>query len=224
MELLSDGPFDLEELRQLRESISELVHFGTSSWNYPGWQGLVYHRKYPKSGAVTKMLTEYAEFPLFGTVGIDASFYRPLSANTYRGYREALPPGFKCVQKVWNRITIHTFTGHQDGGAAGEKNPDFLNADRCINEVIGPALEHFREDLGPFVFEVQTIARREQIDPAKFADILRQPAEHGGAVARVGHPRLAQPALPLGRHQPVRSRLTFGARRRLHRFVHHSAA
>ena len=172
MELLSDGPFDLEELRQLRESISELVHFGTSSWNYPGWQGLVYHRKYPKSGAVTKMLTEYAEFPLFGTVGIDASFYRPLSANTYRGYREALPPGFKCVQKVWNRITIHTFTGHQDGGAAGEKNPDFLNADRCINEVIGPALEHFREDLGPFVFEVQTIARREKIDPAKFAELL----------------------------------------------------
>ena len=55
MELLPDGPCDLDELRSLRERIPALVHFGTSSWNYEGWQGLVYHRKYPKSGAVTKM-------------------------------------------------------------------------------------------------------------------------------------------------------------------------
>lgn len=172
MELLSEGPFDLDELRRLREQISPQVHFGTSSWNYEGWQGLVYHRKYPKSGAVTKMLADYAEFPLFSTVGIDASFYRPLSANTYRGYREALPPGFKCVQKVWNRITIHTFTGHQDGGVAGTTNPDFLNAELCLNEVIGPALEHFRDNLGPLVFEIQTIARKEGIDPGDFAGKL----------------------------------------------------
>ncbi|MEO6066480.1 MAG: DUF72 domain-containing protein [Gemmatimonadales bacterium] len=172
MQLLPDGPFDLDELRTLREMIPSLVHFGTSSWNYEGWKGLVYHRKYPKSGGVTKMLGEYAAFPLFSTVGIDASFYRPLSANTYRGYREALPPGFKCVQKVWNRITIHTFTGHQDGGVAGAKNPDFLNADLCLNEVIGPALEHFGDDVGPLVFEIQTIARKDGVTPAGFAELL----------------------------------------------------
>jgi uncharacterized protein YecE (DUF72 family) len=132
----------------------------------------VYHRKYPKSGAVTKMLAEYAEFPLFSTVGIDASFYRPLSLNTLKGYGEALPPGFKCVQKVWNRITIHTFTGHQDGGVAGERNPDFLNAELCVNEIIGPGLEHFTSHLGPLVFEIQTIARNEGIGPDTFAERL----------------------------------------------------
>lgn len=168
MELLPDGPFDLDELRTLREAIPPLIHFGTSSWNYEGWQGLVYHRKYPKSGAVTKMLGEYAEFPLFSTVGIDASFYRPLSVNTLRGYRDALPPGFKCVQKVWNRISIHTFTGHQDGGVAGQLNPDFLNADLCVNEVIGPSLEHFGASIGPLVFEIQTIARKVGIDADGF--------------------------------------------------------
>ena len=155
MDLLAEGPFDPEELHSLREAIPPLIRFGTSSWNYPGWQGLVYHKKYPKSGAVPKMLAEYAEFPLFTTVGIDASFYRPLTPGTYKSYREALPPGFTCVQKVWNRITIHTFTGHQDGGTAGEKNPDFLNAELCINEVIGPALEQFAGHLGPFVFEIE---------------------------------------------------------------------
>ena len=172
MELLPDGPCDLDELRSLRERIPALVHFGTSSWNYEGWQGLVYPRKYPKSGAVTKMLAEYAEFPLFSTVGIDASFYRPLSATTLRGYRDALPAGFKCVQKVWNRITVHTFTGHQDGGVAGAKNPDFLNAELCLDQVIGPTLEHFRDHLGPLVFEIQTIARKEGIGPAEFAERL----------------------------------------------------
>ncbi len=169
MELLPDGPFDLDELRTLREQFPSLVHFGTSSWNYEGWKGLGYHQKYPKSGGVTKMLAEYAEFPLFTTVGIDASFYRPLSANTMRGYAEVLPPGFKCVQKVWNRITIHTFTGHQDGGVAGTANPDFLNAELCINEVIGPALEHFSDHLAPFVFEIQTIAKKDKVGPDDFA-------------------------------------------------------
>jgi uncharacterized protein YecE (DUF72 family) len=172
MDLLADGPFDPEELRSLREAIPPLIRFGTSSWNYPGWQGLVYHGKYPKSGAVPKMLAEYAEFPLFTTVGIDASFYRPLTPGTYKSYREALPPGFTCVQKVWNRITIHTFTGHQDGGTAGEKNPDFLNAELCVNEVIGPALEQFAGHLGPFVFEIQTIAKKDKVGPDDFAGRL----------------------------------------------------
>ena len=170
MELFSEGPFDLDELRRVRERIPPQIHFGTSSWNYvEGWRGLVYHRKYPKNGGVARMLAEYAEFPLFDTVGIDAAFYRPLTPNTYRSYAEVLPPGFRCAQKVWNRITIHTFTGHQDGGTAGTRNPDFLNAELCANEVIGPALEHFGAHAGPFIFEIQTIAKKDKVAPDDFA-------------------------------------------------------
>ena len=169
MELRSEGPFDLAELQQLRKRIPPQIHFGTSSWNYgEGWQGLIYHRKYPKTGGVAKMLAEYAEFPLFDTVGIDAAFYRPLSAATYRSYAAVLPLGFPCAQKVWNRITIHTFTGHQDGGVAGEANPDFLNAERCTNELIGPALEHFAGHTGPFIFEIQTIAKKDKVSADDF--------------------------------------------------------
>ena len=170
MELFAEGPFDLDDLRRIRSAIPPQIHFGTSSWNYvEGWKGLVYHRKYPKTGGVAKMLAEYAEFPLFDTVGIDAAFYRPLSRNTYKSYAEVLPRGFECAQKVWNRITIHTFTGHQDGGVAGAKNPDFLNAELCVNEVIGPALESFRGHNGPFIFEIQTIAKKDKVSPDDFA-------------------------------------------------------
>jgi uncharacterized protein YecE (DUF72 family) len=92
-----------EELDRLAERIPPLVRFGTSSWNYPEWQGLVYHQDYQGKGASTRMLEEYSAFPLFRTVGIDSSFYAPPTEEVLRGYAERLPPGFPCVSKVWNR-------------------------------------------------------------------------------------------------------------------------
>ena len=160
------------ELEAIRARIPPLVRFGTSSWNYPGWQGLVYHRKYPTSGAIARMLGEYARYPLFSTVGIDSSYYRPLSAATWRSYAGELPADFPCVSKVWLRVTVHTFTGHQDGGKPGAPNPDFLNADLFINEVLGPALEGGGGHAGPFVFEFQAIAKSARIAPARFAELL----------------------------------------------------
>ena len=56
------------------------------------------------------MLEEYAAFPLFRTVGIDSTFYAPPTEETLRGWARHLPPGFPCVSKVWDRITIHTFS------------------------------------------------------------------------------------------------------------------
>ncbi len=63
-----------------------LVRFGTSSWAYEGWQGLVYQRTFPKSRFSAATLAEYARYavdgqPLFKTVYIDHSFYRPAGAK-----------------------------------------------------------------------------------------------------------------------------------------------
>lgn len=162
----------LDQLRRLRAATSPLLHFGTSSWNYPGWEGIVYRRKYPATGAVAKMLHEYARHPLFGAVGVDSSYYRPLAPATWRSYAAQLPPDFPCLTKVWHRVTAHSFTGHQDGGAAGAPNPDFLNPELCVNEVIGPALEAGGTHVGPFIFELQTIAKGGRVSPDDFADRL----------------------------------------------------
>ena len=161
-----------EDLRHLRSAVSPLLRLGSSSWNFPGWEGIVYRRKYPATGAVAKMLGDYARYPLFGTVGVDSSYYRPLSQATWRSYAKELPPDFPCLTKVWHRITAHTFTGHQDGGVAGQPNTDFLNAELCVNEVIGPALEAGGGNVGPFIFELQTIARAAGLRPTEFADRL----------------------------------------------------
>lgn len=165
------GP-DPEELRRLAASVPESIHFGTSTWTYPGWSGLVYHRSYPKNAPAARMLEEYARFPLFRTVGIDSSFYRPPAPETLKAYARALPPGFRCVSKVWDQITVHTHGGPRSDGQSGERNPDFLNPELFLREMYDPYQEHFREHAGPFVFEFQAIPRYTGMKTLQFADSL----------------------------------------------------
>jgi uncharacterized protein YecE (DUF72 family) len=118
------------------------------------------------------MLAEYAQWPLFSTVGIDASFYNPLSEKTLTEYAATLPPGFRCVSKVWDRITVHTHSKMRDKVHGGQPNPDFLNPELFVEAVLGPCLAHFGEHVGPFVFEFQAIARSAKVTPQGFADQL----------------------------------------------------
>ena len=145
------------------------MRFGASSWNYPGWRGLVYHRDYEGRGASARMLEEYAAFPLFRTVGIDSSFYAPPTEDVLRSYAERLPPGFPCVSKVWNQLTVHTFGKPQDKARAGQRNPDFLNPEVFLEAVYEPYQRYFAEHIGPFVFEFQAVGRGSGVTPEVFA-------------------------------------------------------
>jgi len=166
------GTPGLAEFDRLSTRVPPTVRFGTSTWNYPGWRGLVYHRDYGSKGAAAKMLGEYAAFPLFRTVGIDSSFYGPPTEEVLRSYAEYLPAGFPCVSKVWSQLTVHTFTAAQDRARAGKVNPDFLNAELFDEEIYRPYQRHFAEHAGPFVFEFQTLAKASGIDAEGFASRL----------------------------------------------------
>ena len=117
------------DLIALARRIPPNIRFGTSTWTYDGWTGEVYHRPY-RGAQPARRLEEYARYPLFRTVGIDSAFYEPPSEEVLAAYARALPRGFPCVSKVWDRITARRF--NQDprwGNLAGQRNPDFLNAD-----------------------------------------------------------------------------------------------
>ena len=114
-----------DHLQTLAARVPELVRFGTSSWTYPGWKGLVYQRDYPKSGSAAAMLEEYARFPLFRTVGIDSSFYAPPTPEQLQSYARALPAAFPCVSKVWDRITVHSFPKARYRAAGWRAEPGF---------------------------------------------------------------------------------------------------
>jgi uncharacterized protein YecE (DUF72 family) len=118
------------------------------------------------------MLEEYARFPLFRTVGIDSSFYAPPTEEALAAYTAHLPVGFPCVSKVWNELTVHTFSQAQDKGRAGQRNPDFLNPDLFLEAVYEPYRRSFADHAGPFVFEFQAIGRGSDITPERFADRL----------------------------------------------------
>ncbi len=160
------------DLGALAARVPAAVRFGTSSWNYPGWRGLVYHRDYQGKGTSARMLEEYAAFPLFRTVGIDSSFYAPPTEETLRGWAHHLPPGFPCVSKVWDQITVQTHSQARNPARAGQANPDFLNPDVFLEAVYEPYQQHFADHAGPFVFEFQSIPRRSGMGPSEFADRL----------------------------------------------------
>jgi uncharacterized protein YecE (DUF72 family) len=161
-----------QDFGALAKRIPSLVRFGGSSWNYPGWRGLVYHRSYEGTGASTRMLEEYAAFPLFRTVGIDSTFYAPPTDEVLHAWAERLPPGFPCVSKVWNQVTVQTFSKAQNPARAGQANPDFLNPEVFLEAVYEPYRRYFADHTGPFVFEFQAIGRGSGIGPSRFADQL----------------------------------------------------
>ena len=159
-------------LVSLAQRIPPSIRFGTSTWTYDGWAGEVYHRSY-RSAQPARRLEEYARYPLFRTVGIDSAFYEPPSDEILAEYARALPSGFPCVSKVWDRITARRFT--QDprwGNLAGQRNPDFLNADLFKDAVLGPYARAFRDHAGAFVFEVQAMRGHDLPEPARWTDEL----------------------------------------------------
>lgn len=92
-------------------TIPDEVRFGTSSWAYEGWHGLVYKRSYPKSRFAKDCLAEYAAYEyqglrIFRTAGIDHTFYRPPTSAQLAHYASQLPEGFRICAKVWEEITM----------------------------------------------------------------------------------------------------------------------
>jgi len=160
------------EVVELAQRIPSNIRFGTSTWTYDGWFGDVYHRPY-RGPQPAWRLEEYARYPLFRTVGIDSAFYDPPSEEELDSYARALPSGFPCVSKVWDRITAKRLG--QDApqpGLAGLRNPDFLNAALFKDNVLGPYSRVFRDHAGCFVFEFQSMRGKDLPDPLQWADQL----------------------------------------------------
>lgn len=180
-------------------SLSPLIRFGTSTWAYEGWQGLVYHQAYPKGRFTKDCLAEYAAYeyqgqPLFRTVGLDQTFYRPPSEAQLAHYADLVPADFQMCSKVWEDLTIPQYPDlPRYGTKAGQPNPRFLDADLFLEMVLPPYQAAFRDHTGPFIFEFQ----RTGIAPEEFLRRLDQflsrlPREWEYAV-EVRNPRLLTP-------------------------------
>jgi len=133
---------------------TQLVSWGTSTWTYPEWQGIVYHKEYTTKSIKTESLAEYAAFPRFSTVGIDNTFYAPPNPFVLEAYAKYLPAGFKCVSKVWEEITVPKWSNQKRyGKRAGKENPHFLDAEFFTASVLSVYEKAFKDHTGPLVLE-----------------------------------------------------------------------
>jgi uncharacterized protein YecE (DUF72 family) len=140
------------------------VFFGTSTWSFPGWAGIVYSRRATTAELAREGLAEYARHPLLTTVGIDRGYYGPIPVKDLERYAGQLPPGFPCCAKAPEAVTAPLRTGER------RANPDYLQPQRFVDEMVGPFLESFREHAGPFV--IQFPPSSSTVTPPLFAEKL----------------------------------------------------
>ncbi len=156
-------------LEALGARLPSSIRFGTSSWTFPGWAGLVYHQRYRNQRAFLRdSLREYAQHPLMRTVGIDRGYYTPVPVDDLAYYAAQLPDDFRAAMKVWQRVTMPGFPRHpRYGDDAGKPNPDFLDPEVFKDAVHAPVEEAFARHMGPWIVEVAPSPS--PLDPEWFA-------------------------------------------------------
>ena len=173
------------EAARIAERVPKGVHFGTSTWSFPGWAGIVYSRKATTAELAREGLAQYSRHPLLTTVGIDRGYYGPIPVRDLERYASQLPAGFPCCAKAPEAVT-------------SAASPDYLRPERFVDEMVGPFLEVFRDRTGPFVVQFPPAPREATPSPALFAEKLDRflaalPAE-GRYAVELRDPALLSPA------------------------------
>src|SRR5258708_7594439 len=151
--------------------LPEKIFFGTSSWSFPEWEGLVYSRRRTPSQLAREGLSEYARHPLLTTVGIDRSFYAPIPRADLERYAGQLPAGFPCCLKAPQAVTSAALD--LPGGQASRRaNPDFLDPARFLEEIAAPLLEAFEGHAGPVILQFPPAPAALRLAPDAFAGRL----------------------------------------------------
>jgi uncharacterized protein YecE (DUF72 family) len=158
------------EIASLATRLPAGLRLGTSSWSFPGWEGLVYDRAASKSHLARKGLAAYARHPLLHPVGIDRTFYAPITATAFAEYASAVPDSFRFLVKASGECTS---AHHRDAdGRRAGRNPRFLEAAFAANEVVGPFVEGLGDKAGPLVFQFPPLGPRLTREPPRFAERL----------------------------------------------------
>lgn len=155
-------------LRDTASRLSPHVRFGTSSWAFPGWAGLVYTTNRTERWLSREGLREYVRHPLLRTVGIDRSYYARIPDEDLRRYADQLPDGFPCCCKAPASVTSPVVPER----GSKEANPHFLSPDRFIDDLLDPVSRIFKAHAGPFVLQFPPLLRRSGLEAAVFIDAL----------------------------------------------------
>ena len=142
------------DVAAIAERLPATVRLGTSSWSFPGWEGLVYDRTASPTILARHGLSAYASHPLLRTVGIDRTYYRPIAAAEFRSYADAVPDHFRFLVKA-DRLLTSPLEPETFG--VRSRNPRFLDADYAAEQVVRPMLDGLGDRAGPLLFQFPPI-------------------------------------------------------------------
>ena len=180
------SPYVSHNRERLRRWASRGIYFGSSSWKYPGWKGMVYNRAYPSKKAFEReCLTEYSG--LFPTVCADFALYDFPDEEQMQIIHDTTTDDFRLSLKVTDRITIKRYPNlPRHGAQAGRENPDFLNLELFEDAFLRP-VESLGKKRGVIIFEFSAFYPNSGITYEKFLRLMddflaRLPREFSYAV------------------------------------------
>ena len=146
-----------DTLSRLGRRLPPGVFLGTSSWSFPGWEGLVYGGRFTEAQLARFGLPAYAAHPVLRTVGIDRGFYQPLTPEAYRRYAHQAPENFRFLVKAPALLTAATLRAGD--GASASANQHFLDPTAARELFIEPALQGLGAKCGPLLFQFSPLPR-----------------------------------------------------------------
>lgn len=158
------------EVEAVAAELPPSIRLGTSSWSFPGWEGIVYDRNVSKTALARHGLAAYARHPLLRAVGIDRTFYAPISSEAFAEYADVVPDDFRFLVKASGDCTT-PYRRDASGRRAG-KNDRFLQPEFAVEQVVRPYAEGLGAKAGPLVFQFPPLGPKITAEPAAFAERL----------------------------------------------------
>jgi uncharacterized protein YecE (DUF72 family) len=144
-----------DDHRRIAARLPPEVRFGTSSWSFPGWAGIVYGDTHTEQVLARRGLPAYAAHPLFATVGLDRTFYNPVSVDVMADYAAAVPAHFRFLVKAHEALTLARYPQHPRYGAQrGQTNPLYLDVAWARDQVVAPFVDGLRAKGGVLLFQM----------------------------------------------------------------------
>ena len=146
----------LELARNLDSLFGERWHFGTSSWHFPGWAGIVYADTRPEAELSRHGLHALSRHPLLRSVSLDRAFSRSLDRATYASLAAQVPDAFRFLVKAPASVT-DAMVRDPARGQAVAANPGFLDPAAALAQALEPACAGLGLKLGTLVFQLSPL-------------------------------------------------------------------
>jgi uncharacterized protein YecE (DUF72 family) len=137
--------------------------FGTCSWKFPAWVGLVYRAE---QRYAADYLPEYARS--FPTAEIDSWFYHLPARQEAESYRERVPEDFHFTCKVPRELTLTHLRGGAGGNRERPPNASFLSLP-LFHQFL-EAIEPLRPQIDALMFQFEYLNKQKMSGLSEFID------------------------------------------------------